>query len=402
MNIGRDQEVSKGALKLLTFMMFLIFAMTTDAVGVIIPEVIRDYGLSLTQAATFHYGTMIAIAISGVGLGFLADRFGRKRTILLGLGLFALVCFLFPLGNNFTVFLVLLMVSGLAIGIFKTAALALIGDISNSGQEHTKTMNLAEGFFGVGAIIGPAIVTYFLSEGVSWVYLYAVAGACAVVLILVASFTRYPSLPKANTEQVNWRSSLRLMKDSHALLFSLAIALYVVVEAGVYVWMPTLLLDYQGSSTWIAAYALSLFFIFRAAGRFLAAWILNFVAWQAALLFFSACIFMCFLLSVMLGIEAAVWLLPASGLFMSLIYPTLNSKGISCFPQQEHGAIAGVILFFTALAAALGPLVMGLVGDLFGHVIFGFYFATFSAGGLLLLSLWNYLRDPSRLRLAAC
>ena len=39
------------------------------------------------------------------------------------------------------------------------------------------------------------------------------------------------------------------------------------------------------------------------------------------------------------------------GLFMSMIYPTLNSKGISCFPKTEHGAIAGVILFFTAAAA---------------------------------------------------
>jgi len=145
-----------------------------------------------------------------------------------------------------------------------------------------------------------------------------------------------------------------------------------------------------------------LFFVFRAAGRFLAAWILSFIAWQTALFVFSACIFICFLLSAVLGIEAAVWLLPGSGIFMSLIYPTLNSKGISCFPQEKHGAIAGVILFFTAVAAALGPLMMGLVGDWFGHVKFGFYFATLSAGGLLLLSFWNYIVDPSRLRLAAC
>ena len=52
------------------------------------------------------------------------------------------------------------------------------------------------------------------------------------------------------------------------------------------------------------------------------------------------------------GPEPAVYLLPLSGLFMSIIYPTLNSKGISCFPRSQHGAVAGVILFFTALAAA--------------------------------------------------
>lgn len=36
---------------------------------------------------------------------------------------------------------------------------------------------------------------------------------------------------------------------------------------------------------------------------------------------------------------------------MSVIYPTLNSNGISCFPKAQHGAAAGVILFFAAAAA---------------------------------------------------
>ena len=48
---------------------------------------------------------------------------------------------------------------------------------------------------------------------------------------------------------------------------------------------------------------------------------------------------------------------------MSIMYPTLNSKGISCFPKSQHGAAAGVILFFTAAAAALGPLAMAAVSD---------------------------------------
>ena len=38
-----------GLIRLLTYLMFLMFAMTTDAVGVIIPEVIAEFGLSLTR-----------------------------------------------------------------------------------------------------------------------------------------------------------------------------------------------------------------------------------------------------------------------------------------------------------------------------------------------------------------
>ena len=59
--------------------------------------------------------------------------------------------------------------------------------------------------------------------------------------------------------------------------------------------------------------------------------------------------------SVAFGTEAAVFLLPLSGLFMSVLYPTINSKGISCFQKSQHGAVAGVILFFTCGGAAVGP-----------------------------------------------
>ena len=119
-------------IKGLTFLMFMMFAMTTDAVGVIIPEVIKEFDLSMTAAGAFHYTTMTAIALSGILLGHLADRLGRKTTIIAGLSLFAISSFLFAAGHTFGFFLALLVVSGTAIGIFKTGALALVGDITTS------------------------------------------------------------------------------------------------------------------------------------------------------------------------------------------------------------------------------------------------------------------------------
>lgn len=54
---------------------------------------------------------------------------------------------------------------------------------------------------------------------------------------------------------------------------------------------------------------------------------------------------------------------------------TINSKGISCFPKAEHGAVSGVILFFTCLSAAVGPLAMGAVTDWMGTPTYGFMLA---------------------------
>lgn len=386
-------------LKWLTCFMFLVFAMTTDAVGVILPELISTYNLSLTEASAFHYAPMIAIAFSGIALGFLADRWGRKPTILLGLALFSVASVLFFIGETFIWFLLLLVVSGCAIGLFKTGALALLGDITDDSKAHSKTMNMVEGFFAVGAILGPAIVTWLLTQALSWKWVYIIAAVICVVLFLIALREQYPSTNKQNNEQAaSFTQSLRMVKDPMALGFSVAIALYVATEVAIYVWMPSLLnsLPVDG---WFATYALTVFFVFRAAGRFIGSWLLSLLHWKHLVALFSGIIFALFLLSVLLEGNVAVWCLPATGLFMSILYPTLNSKGISCFAPSQHGAVAGLMLFFTALSAAVGPFLMALLSDFSGNVLAGFYLATGFAGLLFLLALYNWLFEPAAERL---
>jgi len=94
-----------------------------------------------------------------------------------------------------------------------------------------------------------------------------------------------------------------MMKNPYALGFSAAIFLYVAVECAVYVWMPTLLATCHGSATFMAAYAISIFFILRAAGRFIGSWILGRLNWAAVVTIFSMAIFACFMGSVPGGSE---------------------------------------------------------------------------------------------------
>ena len=388
-------ERNLAAIKWLTFLMFMMFAMTTDAVGVIIPQVIKEFHLSMTVGGAFHYSTMSGIAFAGIALGYLADRLGRKKTIILGLVLFALNSYLFAVGKSFLVFLLLLLISGTAIGIFKTGALALIGDITRSTTEHTATMNVVEGFFAVGAIMGPAIVAHFLAIGASWKWLYVIAGSICVVLIVTASSVTYPR-SKHSVEAVDLKRTMRMMKNPYALGFSAVIVLYVAVESAVYVWMPTLLSAYHGSAVFVATYAISIFFVLRAAGRFSGAWVLARLNWTTVAALCSFAILACFVLSMIGGISTSVFLLPLSGLFMSVLYPTINSKGISCFRKAEHGAIAGVILFFTCGAAVVGPLAMGAISDFLGEPKYGFILATGFAGLLFVSLLVNWIANPAR------
>jgi fucose permease len=392
---GPGQTTNMAVVKTLTYLMFAMFAMTTDSVGIIIPEIIRTFGLSLTAAGTFQYATMTGIALAGLFLGQLADRFGRRHTILLGLTLFAVSCFLVSAGDTLLYFAALMAVSGIAIGTFKTGALALIGDISTSTGQHTSIMNTVEGFFGVGAIIGPAILTRMLAAGFSWTWLYVIAGVLCVVLIGLALLVKYP---EATQVASNSRSNgtRRAMKNPYVLAFSAGAFLYVGVEAAIYVWMPTLLAGYAGSAQSMAMYSISIFFFLRAAGRFLGAWMLTRFPWPAVLALFSASILLCFVFSLTGGVDWAVYLLPLSGLFMSVMYPTINSKGISCMPKSDHGAAAGVILFFTCVSAVVAPLAIGAVSDTFGHIVYGFWLAAAFAAVLSAAALFNWLLNPTR------
>jgi len=393
--------------------MFMMFAMTSDSVGEIIKEVKIDFNVNNTQASLLHSLFMVGIAFSGLFLGFLADRFGRKPTLILGLALFALSCYLFLAGGSFNFILALITLSGLAVGIFKTAALALIGDISRSTKEHTGTMNGAEAFFGLGAIIGPLLVAYLIRQGIDWIWLYVIAGGLCTLLIIIALLVNYPKTTKQlDAKPINLLHSLRLLRDPYAMGFSAGAFLYVAAESAIYVWMPTYLVCDAGSvgdmfacysndaNKLLALYAVSVFFSLRAVGRFVGIWMMQRYEWTRVLVLFSFAIMLCFTLGLLGGKSVAVYLFPLSGIFMSVIYPTFNSKGISCFRKTQHGTVAGVILFFTAAGAAAGPLIMGIVTDANGgDAKYGFIVATVFSALLFLGLLYNTIKKPTEQRL---
>ncbi|PCD04087.1 MFS transporter [Sphingomonas spermidinifaciens] len=399
---GRQAE--RGApvlLKALVFLMFAMFAMTTDSVGTVIPQVIREFGLGLTAGGAFHYATMSGIGISAIALGFLADRIGRKSTILIGLTMFGAGSALFAVGDQFLFFTFLLFVSGLGIGIFKAGALALIGDLTRSTREHAATMNLVEGFFGVGAIVGPALVAWLLQAGASWKWVYLIAAALCALLVLGTFAARFPRPIAAPAERADAGEALRLIGDPAAMFFALTLMLYVAAEAAIYVWAPTYLAGYRGEWAWLALYAVSIFFVLRAAGRFVGVWLLARFDWSTVLAICSGAMALLFWVAVAGGRGAAIFALPATGLFMSVLYPTINSTGISCFDKRRHGAVAGLLLFFTCLSAVLAPLAMAALAEALGDTRWSIVVGALFATGLAGLTVWNLIAAPFTARLAA-
>ena len=110
-----------------------------------------------------------------------------------GLSLYGLASLLVAASGQYAMLVALLCVSGLGISVFKTGALALIGDISSSTTSHTRFMNTVEGFFAVGAIVGPAIVGVLIGAGMSWKWLYGIAALICALLVVMAAVGEVPA-----------------------------------------------------------------------------------------------------------------------------------------------------------------------------------------------------------------
>ena len=216
---------------------------------------------------------------------------------------------MFAFGHSFGVFVGLLALSGIGISVFKTGALALIGDLSVSQSSHTRLMNAAEGFFAVGSIVGPAVVAVLLGAGLSWKWLYVAASGICIALVVLAGRMQYPGIAvsasvTSTLDAARPRgSTARVLRDPFALGFASVMMLYVAVECAVYVWMPTYVGAYRGSIRWLPLYGLTIFFLLRALGRFVGIWLLRYFRWSAVLAACALFILACFAGAVVGGVE---------------------------------------------------------------------------------------------------
>ena len=351
-------------IKALTFVMFMMFAMTTDSVGLIIPEIIATFHLSLTAAGSFQYATMSGIALAGFLLGHLADRFGRKRTIIAGLTLFAAASYLFVTGNSFWYFCALMAsLRRRDWNLQDRGARAHRGhrDVDERAHlhhEHGGRLFWRRLDYRPGNSGPPPEPRTRLAMALR---------DCRGHLRFADRYrgaVRYPVAASAKTDiRAHGKRDGRNRQPLCAWLLSAERSSTWPSSPQSMCGCPRCLQAIAGRAAWLGAWSISIFFLLRAAGRFLGAWMLNRLPWTGVLAIFSALILACFAASAMAGVAWAIFLLPLSGLFMSVIYPTINSRGISCLPKSEHGAGAGVLLFFTCLSAVLAPLAMGAVSD---------------------------------------
>jgi hypothetical protein len=157
--------------------------------------------------------------------------------------------------------------------------------------------------------------------------------------------------------------------------------------------------NYHGREAWLAAYGIAIFFALRAAGRFLGAWMLLESRWQSAIAVLSGAILACFAVSVAGGVDWAVYLLPASGLFMAVIYPTLKLERDQLHPGRARRSRRRHPLFHVRVRGRRAAR-HGRIERRHRQIAYGFWLATGLAALLFAGLLVNWLANPRAAGLA--
>src|SRR5258707_2257285 len=84
--------------------------------ALVLTQLMRDFGMSKTTSGLLGTLTLLASGIGGVGFGFLADRVGRKRALMLSILTYSICSFASGLATSVLMLAVARFILGLGMG----------------------------------------------------------------------------------------------------------------------------------------------------------------------------------------------------------------------------------------------------------------------------------------------
>ncbi len=367
------------------FLAFFLMGLA-DAMGPMSDGVKKHYEISDLTATLLPFFVFISFAIFSIPGGLLAARIGKKKLLLLGLGLNVIALLIPSLQMpGFSLLLGCIFLLGIGTTLLQVAGNPIMRDVSPEGA-FSRNLSLAQGIKGIGSTSSTylisAVATIAIFKGMEWrgvfpLFLVLMVLAFIAVAMIKIEETRLDKPPGLG-------SCLGLLKEPVFLFAVIGIFLYVGAEScmGRFL-MPTLQrfgMDAQTANKFGPA----LFFLLLTIGRLLGGAVLAVISPRS-----------CFRLSALLGVLGGGALMSgiqslaipgviAAGLGFANIWPVLFSITIEDKPERSN-ELSGLMCMAIS-GGALLPLLMGWLIDMnWGKTAFVVPVACFVY--LLLLSL---------------
>jgi fucose permease len=404
-------------IKLSLIFNYVVFAILLNSVGAVILQVQGTFDISKTGASVLEGFKDIPIAITSFLIASFLPRLGIKRGMLIALYTVSAVSFyIYFFADQFWYFKMLFAIVGISFAIVKVSAFATIGLISNNSSEHSSFMSIVEGFFMVGVLLGNFFFSLFVIDAdpssTYWISIYIYLGGFTLLAALLLQFSELDE-SAANTTSISaaaaFVSMLRLTFKPLVIVFIGSAFLFVLIEQSFMTWTPTFYKDVLKVPSSMGIQAAAVLAGAFAFGRLVAGFILKHVHWLTMVVVSLILVGCLTLLNLILSsslpeqIDTITWLnaplvvyiFPLMGIFLSPIYPIINSVVLSNLPVHEQSAMGGMIVVFSALGGTTGSLITGYLFQYKGGGT-AFYYSFIPLIGLItLLILLNRLTNKA-------
>ena len=393
-------------IKLSLFLNYFVFAILLNSVGTVILQVQGNFDISKGSASVLEAFKDLSIAITSFLIASYVNKIGYKKTMLISLGLIAVMCLIIPSASSFFMTKMLFAAAGIGFALIKVSVFATIGLVTKSKNEHLSFMNFLESFFMVGVLTGYFLFASMVDnndpKSTTWFNTYYILGALAVVAFLLLLSTRLDESSIKQAEQSKSASDdfvemLQLVLLPLVLVFIFSAFFYVLIEQSIMSWLPTFNKDVLQLSTSLSIQMASILSASIALGRFLAGLILRKADWLMVLVVCLLAAGALVLLAVPLtknitgtsinslaDVPLVAFIFPLIGLFLAPIYPAINSVILSNLPAHRHGSMSGLIVVFSALGGSTGSIITGNIFEAYGGQT-AFYFSLAPIGILIIL-----------------
>lgn len=251
-------------------LMLCFFAMGfVDLVGIASNYVKADLGLSDTVANVLPSLVFFWFLIFSVPTGMLMNRIGRKRTVVLSLSV-TVVSLMVPLFNaGFAAMLLSFSLLGIGNALMQTSLNPLISTVVRGGNL-ASTLTFGQFVKAIASFLAPYIAVWgataaIPSFGLNWRVLFAIyfiVGLLATLLLVTTPIEEEPAVGRASS----MADCLRLLGRPVVLLSFIGIMCHVGIDVGTNTTASKILMERLGMSLNDAAFATSLYFIFRTVG----------------------------------------------------------------------------------------------------------------------------------------
>jgi FHS family glucose/mannose:H+ symporter-like MFS transporter len=340
----------------------------------------REFGLTIGKMGILVAAQYSAITLGPLIFGWIGDRIGKKKVLLISMPLFAAGCFCAALSGTVAVFGIAVFVVGFGYSVCESIGSSALSD--SFPDQEGRYLNFMQCTFSLGAVLSPLVFNKLISLGAAdWRTVFLTAGGGYVFLypLLILSHCKETATGKEKSAVAGIISPL-LLALVVAMLF------YVAMETGVAFFADSLFVT-EYANTEMGAYAISGFWFAMTVSRLIFAMSKikpkNMVlgGFAAAFFFFVLIFFLRFQL-VLMGIFLCL------GFVMGPVWPMIIGIGTSS-NRKRSGTTASILTASGGLGGAVIPIFFGITAEKAGFY-YGFcLLAAVSALGFLVMRFGN-------------